>query len=249
MSNRKLLLAHIREGHYAHAGEEEAIELTMKLIQKNTQNQILDVGCGLGGTANYIEKQGYGKVTGIDIDPSVLHTAKELYSHVRFELCDANSAHSFFSQLRFNVIYSFNAFFCFKTQKNCLTGFSEIAENNADLLLFDYTSPGYFTQKSPFCDRTKESSASTLFAPINLDRIERDLFEANWQLNTIINLDAKYRIWYQSLILKMEQAKNELIQKFDNTTYHDLYTGYVQLLTLLEQKKIGGAIIHATHRK
>ena len=63
---------HVRNGHYAHVGEEEAIDLTMQLINKNPSQKILDIGCGLGGTANYVEKQDFGKVIGIDIDSIIL---------------------------------------------------------------------------------------------------------------------------------------------------------------------------------
>lgn len=54
LQNKKFL-SFIRNGDYAHAGEEEAIELAMSGIEKNPQRNILDVGCGLGGTANYLQ--------------------------------------------------------------------------------------------------------------------------------------------------------------------------------------------------
>ena len=47
----KQALALIRGGDYAHAGEEEAIELTLSSVEKNSATQILDAGCGRGGTA------------------------------------------------------------------------------------------------------------------------------------------------------------------------------------------------------
>ena len=63
----KQMLAMMRKGDYAHAGEEEAIDLVMNKIPKDNTRLILDVGCGLGGTAKYIQDHGWGKVTGIDI--------------------------------------------------------------------------------------------------------------------------------------------------------------------------------------
>ena len=47
----KRILALIREGDYAHAGEEEAIERAFRSIPKNRENWVLDVGCGRGGSA------------------------------------------------------------------------------------------------------------------------------------------------------------------------------------------------------
>ena len=48
----KEILSIIRDGNYAHPGEEEAIELTFQDIPKNSHRQMLDVGCGRGGTAH-----------------------------------------------------------------------------------------------------------------------------------------------------------------------------------------------------
>ncbi len=45
----KQILALIRDGDYAHAGEEEAIELTLKNVSKDPGRRVLDVGCGRGG--------------------------------------------------------------------------------------------------------------------------------------------------------------------------------------------------------
>lgn len=52
------ILALVREGDYAHAGEEEAIELSMSGVGKDARRVILDAGCGRGGTADYLHKNG-----------------------------------------------------------------------------------------------------------------------------------------------------------------------------------------------
>jgi hypothetical protein len=50
----KRILALIRDGDYAHAGEEEAIECSFRSIPKNLEHWLLDVGCGRGGSADYL---------------------------------------------------------------------------------------------------------------------------------------------------------------------------------------------------
>ena len=47
-SRGKQVLALIRAGDYAHAGEEEAIELTIAAIPKKPDQRTLDAGCGRG---------------------------------------------------------------------------------------------------------------------------------------------------------------------------------------------------------
>jgi ubiquinone/menaquinone biosynthesis C-methylase UbiE len=248
MSNRKLLLAQIRNGNYAHAGEEEAIDLSLELIKKNPNQKLLDIGCGLGGTADYIEKRGFGKVTGIDLDPVVLKKAKEIYPNIPFHLCDANTVDTFFKNQKFNILYSFNAFFCFKNQENCLRAFAKVAEENAELLIFDYSSPGFFSKVNPFGGHTGSTVAES-FSPINLAAINELLLKTHWKLKKIINLNDKYRYWYQTLISKMENQKDDLTQRFGQTTFDEMYFGYTRLLDLIERGEIGGCIIHATLHK
>ena len=42
------ILSLVREGDYAHPGEEEAILLTLDPLKKDPNRVVLDVGCGLG---------------------------------------------------------------------------------------------------------------------------------------------------------------------------------------------------------
>lgn len=245
MNNRKRLLAYVRNGNYAHAGEAEAIDLTTKLIeQKNKNQKILDIGCGLGGTADYIEKCGFGTVTGIDIDSNVLKQAKELYPNISFHLGDANEVNTFFADQTFNIFYSFNAFFCFKNQENCLRALASRADKGAELLIFDYSSPGFYSKQNPFAGPTDSLSAQS-FTPINLMTIDDVLLKSHWQLKNIINLDDKYQYWYQSLISKIKTHQSDLIQKFGQTTFDDLYAAYIKLLALIKEGELGGCIVHA----
>ena len=47
----KRLLALARGGDYAHAGETESIDLVWTRLPKKPPQQVLDAGCGRGGTA------------------------------------------------------------------------------------------------------------------------------------------------------------------------------------------------------
>ena len=56
----KRILALIRDGDYAHAGEEEAIERAFRSIPKDPRQWLLDVGCGRGGSGDYLLRNGWG---------------------------------------------------------------------------------------------------------------------------------------------------------------------------------------------
>ena len=66
----KLVLALIRGNDYAHAGEEEAIELVLGPLDKSVRTRILDVGCGIGGTARYVWKFALRRCIGRKPSPS-----------------------------------------------------------------------------------------------------------------------------------------------------------------------------------
>ena len=72
----KRILALIRDGDYAHAGEDEAIERSFRSIPKDPGNWMLDVGCGRGGSADYLRRNGWGHVEGIDRDAESIEYAR-----------------------------------------------------------------------------------------------------------------------------------------------------------------------------
>ena len=76
----KLVLAAIREYDYAHAGEQEAIERVFAGLPRHADQRVLDVGCGIGGTAQYLCEQGWGQVVGVDIDANNIASARSRLS-------------------------------------------------------------------------------------------------------------------------------------------------------------------------
>src|SRR5262245_53766859 len=108
----KELLSLIRDGDYAHAGEEEAIELAMRRYPKRASRLILDVGCGRGGTAQYVHDHGWGRVVGIDRELDSILRARQVYPGVEFHACDVLDAADVLNR-RFDLIYLFNSFYAF----------------------------------------------------------------------------------------------------------------------------------------
>lgn len=244
MSKRKLLLAAVRQGDYAHAGEEEAIELSLIGLPKNPKQRLLDVGCGLGGTADYIQKNGWGKVIGIDLDPEVLAYAKQHYPELEFHHCDVVNVGKLFQTSYFDVIYSFNAFYCFQAQEQSLLELAKVAKENAELIIFDYASQNAFHGSSPFYDSTGVATSQNFF-PINLATCEAMLDRTGWRLENIVELKQEYKIWYETLSSRMAAKKEELIRQFGSDTFHDLDEGYRRLQKLIDENKVTGAIVQA----
>ena len=124
----KKLLSYLREGDFAHPGEQEAIDLVMSKFEKNHDQCILDAGCGLGGTAHYIQEQNWGKVSAFDIEVEAIKHAKENYKNIDFHVSDASCIHDVISVLKFDVVCMFNSFYAFSDQKKALESISKVTK-------------------------------------------------------------------------------------------------------------------------
>jgi len=129
----KRILALIRDGDYAHAGEEEAISSgAFRSIPKNNpRNWILDVGCGRGGSAEYLRRHGWDSLAGIDRDKRFdIEYAKATYLDVEFHTCDVLDVPAIVTR-EFDVIYMFNAFYAFARQRDALAALREKSPSRA----------------------------------------------------------------------------------------------------------------------
>ena len=78
----KRLLALIRDADYAHPGEEVANRLLFAGVTRDPARRILDAGCGGGGAAAWVQDQGYGRVTGLEIDAETARLARVRHPEV-----------------------------------------------------------------------------------------------------------------------------------------------------------------------
>lgn len=243
MIKTKLLLSYLRTGDYAHAGDSEAIELVMKKLDKDPNQLMLDAGCGLGGTAHYIQQKGWGKVIGIDLNEAAVNYAKKTYPAISFYLGDVIEVDNLLRSPQFDTVYLFNAFYGFQQQKHSLEALSDVAKKKGKLILFDYSSLNKFESGNPFIH-----SSNKFFTPICMDNIEELLFSSGWLLEETINFTSEYRRWYEDIISRLTINKSHLIEKFDRETFEKVYGNFSQLLDLLHRNILGGVTVYATKR-
>src|SRR3984893_10807443 len=139
----KRLLALARGADYAHAGETEAIDMVWNGLPKSRTQNVLDAGCGRGGTAAYMHRAGWGRVTGIDIEGESIVRAREAYPDISFEICSVEQSDRVGKET-FDIVCCFNAFYAFPDQPAALFAFARAAKAGAWLAIFDYTDPGSF---------------------------------------------------------------------------------------------------------
>ena len=80
----KRLLAAVRDGDFAHAGEEAAVRMAWTPLPKRPDQGCLDAGCGRGGTAALVQSEQWSQVIGLDIDAETISFAQSAYPSVKF---------------------------------------------------------------------------------------------------------------------------------------------------------------------
>lgn len=233
----KRILALVREGDFAHAGEEEAIDLTMSRIPKDRHRQVLDAGCGRGGTAAYLQFHGWGRVTGLDVEPRSIAGARKTYPDLQFVACDIGDVSEHVSRT-FDVVTMFNVFYALPDPVRALTSLAGVAAENCRLLIFDYVDRGRY-QDDPILD----SGGPFLPHPPKLPELSDTLLASGWRIQDVRSIDEDYKRWYAVLVDKIT-AKRAAIEALGGAEeYAHVHGLYSRLLAELRSGRLGGAII------
>jgi len=231
----KRILALVREGDYAHDGEEEAIERSFRSVPKNPGQRVLDVGCGRGGSADYLRRNGWGRVEGIDREAESIEYARATYPEIGFHVCDVLDIARTVRRT-FDVIYMLNAFYAFDRQRDALAELRKVAKPSAQLVIFDYT----VGPKSPGAP-----APALMPHAIRLSEIAAMLREAGWEPGTVEDLNVEYARWYATFVERV-QLKRAEIEKIGGTDWYNfVFSMYSGLHGEIASGGLGGAIVHA----
>jgi len=235
----KQILSLVREGDFAHAGEEEAIALAMASVPKDLDQMILDAGCGRGGTAAYMQELGWGSVTGIDIEPNSIDYADATYPEPEFLRCDINAVATL-PEGPFDVITLFNVFYALPDHVAALESLASRAKADTLLVIFDYVDPGHY-QDHPLMDR----DIAFLPNPPRLSDLAQTMQRGGWQLETVRDLTADYVRWYGELVEKIASKRDAIVELAGEEIYEHVLGLYSSLLAVLREGRLGGAVIYA----
>lgn len=242
----KQLLAEVRGGNYAHAGEEEAIKMLLGVFPKGVKRKILDVGCGLGGTANFIQAHGWGEVVGIDIDRAAIGYAKAAYPNGEFHVCDAcdaSAVQSLFPESKFDIIILFHALCVFPNQHETIAALRKLAHQNTVLAIFEYEDLGGTDDLFKNTYRV----ASSCFHALSKQEFKSMLHSAGWKLedDKTKDLAKEFLRWYEQLLQNLDQKKEQIISKFGDDYFNLAKQRYGGMLEAVKQGILGGCIIYA----
>jgi len=242
MIEKKLLLSELRGGDFTHPSDVEAIKFVMDKLERNFNVKILDVGCGLGGTANYLYQHGWHHITGIDNDPKAINHAKAHYPDIQFIETDVNHCAGILNEI-FDFIYAFSAYFSFAEQTKALLALNKIAKAKATLMLFDYACNAKYHDCNPF-----DGYSNRPFHAINLDTINAELNQTGWKEIERKNITSLHLNCYQEILAKMEKNRNQLTKTYGLAPYESVYDSFAILVDCIEKKKLFGVVIYAENQ-
>jgi ubiquinone/menaquinone biosynthesis C-methylase UbiE len=235
----KQILSLVRGGDYAHAGEEAAIEIALDSVPKGESLLLLDVGCGLGGSADYVQYNGWGSVIGIDADAEMIAYAKDKYPEVEFHACNVLKVSDFVKK-PVDVVFMLNSFYSFSDQQSALAELRKIAGPSAQLIIFDYTDKGGYR------DRSLPKEYDVIPFPVVLENMDLMLNDSGWMLDAMEDVSDLYRLWYQLLVQRIEAKHDEIVIMAGQEKYESIHGIYSEILDAIEDGDLGGAVIRAS---
>jgi phosphoethanolamine N-methyltransferase len=236
----KRILSLIRDGDFAHPGETDAIDLVMEGLPRDRASRLLDLGCGLGGTAALIAERGYGHVSGVDVDPETIAYAQRTYPEQAFVCASATDVSNAVSG-PFDAIVMFTAFYGFPDQERVLRECRTLAHAGTELRIFDYSMPTWNTQAQEFCARYARGD----WKPLVLDEAAECFSRNGWRIGASRDLTSDFRRWYQELLAKIDRRRERIVQASDEHWCRYAYQRYQELLRAIEDGIVGGVVIHA----
>ena len=241
LNEARLLLGHLRGGDYAHAGDEEAIDLViskvLELSPQTLQGPCLDVGSGFGGTASYLHRLHFSSTFGIDLDEAAVRYAQEHYPQITFTNGNAHQVTEFFDPDYFSFIYLFNVLYAVEDKPSLLKKLSKVAQPGALLAIFDYTT----TQ----ADLQLNDLAGKPMYPIVVSELKSVLKETGWELIEITDLSPSFLTWYRILLKKLEAESPLLSIRFSESSLTKVRTTFRTIENWLSSSLLGGVVIYA----
>jgi len=227
----KEFLATVRNGDFAHAGEEEAIELVLRDCPRNSDQTILDAGSGRGGTAEYIRSHGWGRVIGVDIDSESIEYSRRKYPNVDFRSCDIATVGNYFPE-QFGAICLFNVLYAIGDRAYALSSLRRAGQIESLIFIFDYIT---------YSPRLFSSAGALSQCPPTLEQLHCELQQARWTVQKVDDLDGMFIEWYTKFV---ERCKAEsLIKRYGNERVAQVQDKYLKLLSALKGGLLGGRLI------
>ena len=235
----KRILALVRDGDYAHPGEEAANELLFAGVRPDPGRRVLDAGCGGGGTAAWVQGRGLGTVTGIEIDAATARLARERHPEVLIAEGDLQRAGEVLSG-PFDLFYSMTAVYAAPDQSAVFRELGSLAAPGAELRLLEYSNP-----EGDFARVTSGDASLSWWNPLVPRTLPQVLTSAGWTCVAVRDLHPEFVHWYGGLRDRIEARREDIIRGFGHDWYDFVARDYARIHKLVRSHALGGVLAHA----
>jgi SAM-dependent methyltransferase len=235
----KRLLALIRDGDYAHPGEEAANELLFAGMQPDGRRRVLDAGCGGAGTAAWVQRRGLGAVTGIELDAATARLARERHPEVTVVEGDLQVASAALAGT-FDLFYAMTAIYAVPDQAAMFRELGVMAAPGAELRLLEYADP-----EGRFAEAASGSPTWSWWRPLVPRDLPEVLSAAGWTSVAVRDLHPEFVRWYRDLCDRITARRRVIEREFGCDWYEFVAGEYAGILALVHERALSGVLVHA----
>jgi SAM-dependent methyltransferase len=235
----KRLLALVRDGDYAHPGEEEANHLLFAGLTRDPGRRVLDAGCGSAGTADWVQAHGLGAVTGIEIDRETARLARERHPEVTVVEGDLQRAGAVLAG-PFDLVYALTAIYAAPDQAAVFRELGALAAPCAELRLLEYADPNGL-----FAGASNDDPSRGWWHPLRPRELPELLASAGWTAVEVRDLHPEFVHWYRDLCGRIAAKQDEISRTFGAEWYEFVAREYAAILETIRSGILDGVLVRA----
>jgi SAM-dependent methyltransferase len=235
----KRVLALIRDGDYAHPGEESANELLFAGVRPDPSRRVLDAGCGGGGAAAWVQERRLGAVTGMEIDAATARLARERHPEIDVVEGDLQRAHEVLAG-PFDLVYSMTALYAVPDQAAAFQQLGALAAPGAELRLLEYSDPA-----GRFAEAAAGRPTLEWWRPLAPRALPQVLATGGWTSIAVRDLHPEFIRWYAELCARIAARRDAITTVFGDDWYDFVASEYAAILDLVRTGALGGVLVHA----
>jgi SAM-dependent methyltransferase len=234
------LLTIVRGGDFAHPGETQAIDFMIEKVILHapwvTEGKALSLGCGFGGTEDYIQKKfNVHHIEGLDIDSQALAYIKQTYQDILTTEGDMKCLDQLYEHDEFSFVYSFSSFYAVDNHSDVLEKIHTVLKDDGILMLFDYS--------VPFCSHELEirDFAGKVMYPIAQNTIDEQLQIHGFHMVEKIDLSIQFCAWYDVFLEKLvERQEENMLSHFTQGQIDQIRDTFKFFKDQISNKDLGG---------
>lgn len=191
--------------------------------------EVLDLGCGVGGSAFYMANTFQAHVLGLDLSANMINFALQAYEHskssrVQFEVSDCTKRD--FSPERFDAVYSRDAILHIKDKKSLFKKILSWLKPGGQLLVTDYC-----CRSGEHSDQFKQYLKERQYHLIDVESYGKLLLEVGFEAVTVENRTRQFGDIIENELENFEKSKAEFIKDFSEKDYTSMLASWSNKLS------------------